>query len=50
MTEIRDAVYEVELKRGVVVSILLTTMDEWDRPVVRGSPFRKEVERDAIAL
>ena len=47
---VRAAVYELELEHDVIASMIVTSRAQWDRSVVRGSPFRKEVERDAIVL
>ncbi len=47
---VRDAVYDLELVRGILISLVFCTRDHWDRPLVRVSPFRQEVERDAIRL
>lgn len=46
----RQAVYELELDREIIISMVFCTREQWDRPVVRVSPFRREVERDAITL
>lgn len=48
--EVRGAVFDWELERGVVVSVLFRSREEWDSPLGRASPFRREVERDALAL
>lgn len=47
---VRDAVYELELAREILISMVFCTKDRWNQPVVRVSPFCQEVERDAIAL
>lgn len=47
---IRDAIYDLELARQAFVSLVFCTRDQWNKPAVRVSPFRKEVERDAVAL
>jgi len=47
---VRSAVYELELEHDVIASMIFTSKAGWERPWVRGSPFRKEVDRDAIVL
>lgn len=47
---IQDAVYELELARNVIVSLVFTTADQWNLPVMAANPFRKNVEKDAIQL
>ncbi len=48
--EIRGLVFDWEVERGVVVSMLFRSMEEWDSPLTRVSPFRCAVEKDALAL
>lgn len=45
-----DAIYEWQLEQDVIVSPLFYSRNEWDDPIRRVSPFRKEVERDAVIL
>lgn len=45
-----DAVYDVQLERGVVISTLCYSKAQWELPLFRGMPFRHEVEKDAIVL
>ena len=47
---IERQVYDLELDREVVLSTIYHTRDEWDTPIVRGSPFYREFSRDAIRL
>jgi len=47
---IEDAVYELELSRGVVISVTFHTWTEWETSVLSVTPFHDEVERDAIVL
>ncbi len=45
-----DAIYELELAHGVVISTVLLTRDQWSRSPIAGSPYRLSVEREAVAL
>ena len=47
---VEDAILDLELEREVVISTMYYTRGEWGAPMVRVSPFYKEVERDAIEL
>lgn len=47
---IRDALYDFQMARDVLVCVIFRTKAQWDSPVMRVSPFHKEVERDAIVL
>lgn len=47
---VADAVYELELARGVVVSTIQYDRAEWDAPLTRATPFRTQVEAEAILL
>jgi predicted nucleotidyltransferase len=48
--QVSDAIYDLELEHGVVISDLLRTRDEWDTPVLRGSPLRESIEREGIVI
>lgn len=45
-----DALYSVELERGIVVSCLVCSLEEWNASPWRAAPFRANVERDGVAL
>jgi len=47
---IRDALYELELKHGVVISVLFYSEAEWHDPLRQATPFHREVEREGIVL
>ena len=47
---VSDAIYEVELERGIVVSCLVCSREQWDAPLWRAAPFRENIEREGIAL
>jgi len=48
--DIYDAVYEVDLDRGVVVSVVFYSEEEWAAPIVKASPFHKNVAKESIPL
>jgi predicted nucleotidyltransferase len=48
--EIRGAVFDFELPRHIVFSVLFHSRDDWEHGIVSGSPFRANVEEDAIAI
>jgi len=47
---VRRAVYALELKHDVVLSLLLYAKQEWDDPLHRAMPFHEEVEREGLVL
>jgi len=47
---VRDALYELELRYGVVVSTLFYSEKEWRDPLRRATPFYREVEREGVVL
>jgi predicted nucleotidyltransferase len=47
---VADAVYELELARGIVVSTIQYEKAEWDAPLTCASPFRMQVEAEAVLL
>lgn len=47
---VRAAVYALELKHDVVLSLLLYAKQEWDDPHHRAMPFHEEVEREGLVL
>jgi predicted nucleotidyltransferase len=47
---IRDAVYDIELAREVVVSLAMYTRDDWNLPLRKATPYHKNVEREGILL
>ena len=47
---VTDAIYELELVKGVVISTLYYCWSEWDAPLVRATPFRHRVEVEAVLI
>ncbi|MEW6541888.1 MAG: nucleotidyltransferase domain-containing protein [Bacillota bacterium] len=50
LQKLSDAIYDVELERGIVVSCLVCSDEEWNSSPWRVSPFRVNVEREGIVL
>jgi uncharacterized protein len=48
--EMRSAIYELELEREVVVSLMVSTREEWNSPPRSLSPFHRNVESDGVLL
>ncbi len=49
-TAMVDAVYELELARGVVISTIHYCRADWDTPLIRATPFRHRVEAEAVLV
>ena len=47
---LNDAIYELELQRGVVISLLLYASGDWNSPLRRATPFHKVLEREGLRL
>lgn len=47
---IRDALYELELKYGFVISVLFYSEEQWRDPLRQATPFHREVVREGIIL
>ncbi len=47
---VADAIYELELARGVVISTLVYSREQWDAPLTRATPFHARVEAEAVRL
>ncbi len=47
---VQAALFDLEVARDAVISARLCDKDRWNSPIVRVSPFRREVEREAVAL
>ena len=48
--EIYRAIYELELSGDTVVSTMFYSVEEWNSPVVKASPYHKNVVRESVAL
>lgn len=49
-TAVTDAIYDLELTRGVVISTLFYSRDDWDAPLTRATPFRTSVDAEAVLV
>ena len=49
-TRAADAIYDLELARGVVLSLLWYARDEWDAALTRATPFRHWVDAEAVLV
>jgi predicted nucleotidyltransferase len=47
---VRDAVYDLQLKHDVVISLIFRGEDQWNGPLHRVSPFRRNVVRDGVLI
>ena len=47
---LRRAVYEMELEQDAVISLIVSTVDEWELPITRATPYYQNVTREGIAL
>ena len=45
-----EAVYAIELVRGVVLSLLIYPREEWDDPPHRALPLQEVVVREGVVL
>ena len=47
---VTDAIYELELANGVVISTVFYSQEEWDTPLLRATPFRARVDAEAVLV
>ena len=47
---IRSALYPLELESGAVITLIAFSRTDWDSPVYRAMPFRRNVEREGVVL
>ena len=50
LEEMRSAIYDLELEREVVLSVMTSTQEEWRSPLSRVSPYHKNVESEGVLL
>lgn len=48
--KIGDAIYELELEWGVVISSILFSLKEWESPLYNEMPLVKNIKREGIVL
>lgn len=46
----RDAVYDIEIDEGTVLSTVIEPRSEWQSPNRRGSEFRRSIDAEGVAL
>ena len=44
------AIYELELARGIVISEVFLSREEWAHGIIAASPFRQSVGKEAIRI
>jgi predicted nucleotidyltransferase len=49
-TAVAEAIYELELTRGVVISTVQYERAEWEAPLMRATPFWNRVDAEAVRL
>jgi predicted nucleotidyltransferase len=47
---LRSDTYELELDKEVVFSVFTEWVEEWERPIMKVSPYYKNVNREAISI
>jgi len=47
---VEDALYDLELSQGVVISTAFFARERWEAPSCRLTPFRGEVDKDGVIL
>jgi len=47
---VRHALYEIEWDNACVISSIIRSREEWDNPLMKMTPFHRNVTRDAIRL
>lgn len=47
---VTDAVYDLELDQGIVISILFYTKDFWAAPLAQVLPFHQRVREDGVVI
>ena len=47
---LRRAVYEMEVEQDAVISLIVSTVDDWELPITRATPYYQNVTREGIAV
>ncbi len=47
---VRHALYEIEWDNACVISSIIHSREEWDNPLMKMTPFHRNVTKDAIRL
>jgi predicted nucleotidyltransferase len=48
--QIVDALFEVELKHDVVISIMVNTLHDWNDGICTALPIHEEINREGVAM
>ena len=48
--QIVDALFEVELKNDVVISIMVNTLHDWNDGICTALPIHEEINREGVAM
>lgn len=48
--KLQDAIYDFELDRQVVLSVMFFDRAQWNAPLTLAMPFRQRVQEEAVAL
>jgi len=48
--EMRAKVYPLELETGAMITLMVYSRKQWDSPLQRATPFRRNVEREGVLL
>lgn len=48
--QLRYAVYEVGFEHETVISVFVHTREQWASPVMMGSPYYEDVEREGLVV
>lgn len=50
LEEMDSAIYDLELDREVVLSVMVSTREEWDSPLMSVSPYHRNVVNDGVLV
>jgi predicted nucleotidyltransferase len=50
IAEVKNALYDLELKTNTVMSSIIRTLDEWNSPRYAVLPFKRIVEQEGLLL
>lgn len=48
--ELADHSYDLDLAHGTVTQYMVKTTERWDSPIIRGSAFRKDIDREGVPI
>lgn len=50
LEDMNSAIYDLELERDAVLSVMLSTREEWDSPLMSVSPYHRNVLNDGVVV